>query len=113
MDVAWVVVGIGGMFVLHWILMPHLSEKGFFLSAEGIANAVILFPFAKHDISFRPAAIEGPIRPGTTPEALLYVFLILVGSILFSTSTKSSLFEIALILLLLMKCSIYKAKCLT
>ena len=50
MDVVWVVVGLGGMVVLHRMLMPHGNEKGFFFSAEGVAIAVLLFPFAKQDI---------------------------------------------------------------
>jgi hypothetical protein len=79
--VVWVAVGLGAMYALHKILMPHGNEKGFFYSAEGIAIALILFPFAKQDINLQPAAVEHPIRPGTTPEALLYVFLVLVGSI--------------------------------
>jgi hypothetical protein len=31
MGVVWVGVGIGGMYALHKILMPHGNEKGFFL----------------------------------------------------------------------------------
>jgi hypothetical protein len=82
MDVVWVVVGLGGMVVLHRMLMPHGNEKGFFFSAEGVAIAVLLFPFAKQDINFQPTAVEHPIRPGTTPEALFYFFMALVGSVL-------------------------------
>ena len=83
MDVVWVVVGIGALYALHKMLMPHGDATKFFLSAEGIAIVAIIAPFAKHEINFRPSGvIEGPIRPGMTLEAIFYVLVVLVGSIL-------------------------------
>src|ERR1700679_2257618 len=82
MDVVWVVVGIGAMYALHKMLMPHGDATKFFLSAEGIVIAAIIAPFAKREINFRPSGgIEGPTMPGLTPEAIFYFFLVLLGSV--------------------------------
>jgi hypothetical protein len=98
MDVVWVVVGIGAMYALHKMLMPHGDATKFFLSAEGIVIAAIIAPFAKHEINFRPSGvIEGPTKPGLTPGAIFTFFWSWLARSLFCTSTKSSFLKPPLI----------------